>query len=227
MVETSLLINALTIHATQFASNPAADAALRAEFFAAKAQAEADGTPYATFVKERGNTSSSGPGMYYRCFATRDGGIAIGALSASLRAKVRAVLGIDHNRDQAGYDPNDPQQQALDAEVVAKVEALIKTQTSDYWEDAFSRGGVPASRINFVQELLQHPQVVANDYVVELEHDLTGPQWTPAPPWKMSATPPQAQGASPPLGRDTDEILASAGYTPDEIFALRKDGVVR
>ena len=37
-------------------------------------------------------------------------------------------------------------------------------------------GGVPVSRVNFVQELLDHPQVLANDYVVEIEHDLTGPQ---------------------------------------------------
>ena len=69
---------------------------------------------------------------------------------------------------------------------------------------------MPVSRVNFVQELLEHPQVVANDYVVEIEHDLTGTQYVAAPPWKMSATPPRVQGASPPLGRDTDDILTGS-----------------
>ena len=35
--------------------------------------------------------AANGGNIYYRCYATRDGAIAIGALSASLRAKVPAV----------------------------------------------------------------------------------------------------------------------------------------
>jgi crotonobetainyl-CoA:carnitine CoA-transferase CaiB-like acyl-CoA transferase len=91
----------------------------------------------------------------------------------------------------------------------------------------FRAGGIPVSRINFVHELLDDPQVLANDYVVALEHDLTGPQRMVAPPWKMSASPPKAQGASPPLGRDTDAILSSIGYGERDIAAMRDRGIIR
>ena len=87
--------------------------------------------------------------------------------------------------------------------------------------------GVPTSPVNFAHELLDHPQLQANGYVVELDHELSGPYRVTAPPWKMSATPPQAQGASPALGRDNETLLASAGYSAAEIETLRSAGVIR
>jgi crotonobetainyl-CoA:carnitine CoA-transferase CaiB-like acyl-CoA transferase len=192
------------------------------------ADARSKGAVYTDLLTMRDQTfgASQSGNIYYRGFLTSDGAIAVGALSASLRAKVRAVLGIEHNRDEPGYDANDPVQQALDARVVAAVEAMIRSQRSDYWEKAFEKGGVPVSCVNFIHELVDHPQVQANDYVVEVTHDLTGPERLAAPPWKMSLTPPQAQGASPPLGRDNDAILASLGYDAGQIEALRAQGII-
>jgi formyl-CoA transferase len=226
-VETSLLANALTIHMSAFSAIPAADAEEREAFAAMLDNARETGVPYADFLKQRDALIRNRHNFYYRCFVTSDGAIAVGALSASLRAKVRAVLGVDHNRDEPGYNPHDPEQQRIDEEVMMTVEAMIRAETCEHWERAFEAGGVPVSRINFVQELVDHPQVLANDYVVELEHDLTGPQRLAAPPWTMSKTPPRAQGASPPLGRDTEEILASLGYSIEEVEKLRACGVIR
>ena len=42
----------------------------------------------------------------------------------------------------------------------------------------------------------------------------------------MSATPPRVQGASPPLGRDTDAILVEAGYDNDAIERMHREGTV-
>lgn len=42
----------------------------------------------------------------------------------------------------------------------------------------------------------------------------------------MSKTPLAAQGASPPLGRDTDTVMQSAGYSTEEIAALREQGII-
>jgi formyl-CoA transferase len=231
-VETSLLINALTIQtgvgARDFASVPAADT-IRDRFVDVLAEERAKGTYYPDLLAKRDATlGASQPGnIYYRGFVTSNGAIAVGALSASLRAKVRAVLGVEHNRDEPGYDPLKPEQQAYDAKLVAHVEAMMREKTSEYWEAAFETGGVPVSPVYFIHELIDHPQVVANDYVVELSHDLSGPERLAAPPWKMSATPPQAQGSSPPLGRDNDVILGSVGYDTAAIEELRETGVIR
>ena len=230
-VETSLLINALAIQvggSWSFASVPAGDSALRTRLAGVHARARAEGMSYPELVAARDEVFRPGrANIYYRCYRTSDGLVAIGALSPSLRAKVRAVLDVEHNIDEPGYDPRNPEQRALDEQLTAAVEAKVLCESTEYWERAFTAGGVPVARVNFAHELIDHPQVVANDYVVELNHDLSGPYRVAAPPWKMSVTPPAPQGASPSLGRDTAAVLASAGYSEDDIAALRESGVVR
>jgi formyl-CoA transferase len=229
LVETSLLANALMLQHTSFMELPAADAAQRAAFKQALDEARANGTPYAEFLEERTALlrAASGASIYYRNFLTRDGAIAIGALSAALRQKVRDVLGVEHNRDEPDYDPLDPEQRERDAAITLVVEAIIREHATDHWVEAFESGGVPVSPILFVQELIDEEQVLANGYVVELEHELTGPQRMAGTPIKMSASPPQPNRAAPPLGRDTDTILSGIGYSEDKIAALRESGVIR
>jgi crotonobetainyl-CoA:carnitine CoA-transferase CaiB-like acyl-CoA transferase len=227
-VETSLMINALTTHMSMFMSVPAADAEVRAAFLDMLATARAEGVPYAELLRRRDEVLArqAGGNVYYRCFQTKDGALAIGALSASLREKVRRALGFEHNRDEPGYDQTDPKQQEINQQVVEQVEALFMTNTTEYWERRLTEGGVPVAPVLFVQELVDHPQVVANGYAVELEHDLAGPLKMQAPPWKMSVTPPAPQGASPPLGRDNEAILTQAGYSAEEIEAMRSSGAI-
>jgi crotonobetainyl-CoA:carnitine CoA-transferase CaiB-like acyl-CoA transferase len=228
-IETSLLANALMINNVQFSSIPMGDAEDRANFRAVLEKAQEEGAAYSDLLaanEARQRLAQQG-NVYYRCFLTSDGAIAIGALSAELRGKVKRVLGIEHNRDDAGYNPLDPAQREFDNALVAQVEAQIRAENSDYWERRFEAGGVPVSKVNFAQTLIDHPQVLANEYAIELDHDLSGPERLAAPPWKMSLTPPQARSASPPLGRDTDAVLAAAGYAPGEIDALRSKGVIR
>jgi formyl-CoA transferase len=42
----------------------------------------------------------------------------------------------------------------------------------------------------------------------------------------MSGTPGQVRSAAPLLGQHTDEVLARAGYSADEIAAFREIGAV-
>ena len=221
MLETSLLINALQIQGTSM-SLPAADAATRGKLLADLDTREDDGVDYAQFVRNHDRI----PQIYYRAFATKDGAIAIGALSAALRARVRTALNVTHNRDEPEYDLYNPTQIATDLAITEQVEAMIRAETSEHWEQVFEANGVPVSAVHFVEELASHQQVTDNDYMVTLEHDVSGPQEMAAPPWKMSETPPAAQGAAPPLGRDTEEVLKAAGYSEDDIAALREAGTI-
>jgi CoA:oxalate CoA-transferase len=229
MVETSLLTNALMLQHTSFMELPAADAAQRSAFKHALDEARANGTPYAEFLQERTAIlrAAAGAAIYYRNFLTKDGAIAIGALSAGVRQRVREALGVDHNRDEEGYDPLDLAQRERDLAITEEVVAMIRAESTEHWVRLFEQHRVPVSPVYFVQELVDQEQVLANGYVVELEHDLTGPQRMAAPPLKMSATPPEPTAAAPPLGRDTDSILAGVGYSDDEIAALRNGGVIR
>ena len=227
-VETSLLINALTIHMSQFDDIPAADGAQREAFLNALNKARAEGVPYADFLKTRDNMlrAAQAGNIYYRCYITADGALAIGALSAGLRAKVRATLGVEHNRDEPGYDALDPKQREIDLALTAKVEAMFREHPTAYWDKRLTEGGVPVAPILFVQELSEQQQVIENGYVVDLFHDLAGPVRMQSAPWKMSKTPPIPESASPVLGAHTDEVLAGAGYSADEIAAMRAAGAI-
>jgi len=86
---------------------------------------------------------------------------------------------------------------------------------------------IPAGPFKFTQELLDDPQVVANDLQVSVEHPLVGTVRMVGPPLQMSETPLQVQGPSPALGEHNEEILASLGYSADEITTLREAGVIR
>ena len=228
LVQTSLLINALMFQTTSFMSLPVADGEMRERFAKQLEEFRHSDESYADFVKRRRQMmlAQLGGNIYYRGFLTKDGALAVGCLSASLREKMRQALGVTDIRDEPGYNPMDPQSIKFGQELTARVEAMMQERTTDEWVELLDNAGVPASPAWFIQELDTNPQVLANEYVVELEHDLSGYQRMAAPPIKMSDSPPAAQGAAPPLGRDTDAVLAGVGYTAEEIEGLKTAGVI-
>ena len=229
LVETSLMANALAVQNGAFMSLPAVDADVRAQFRERLREAQAGGISYREFVEERRELfrRQRGGYIYYRSYNTSNGAISVGCLSESLREKMRQALGIEDIRDRPGYDPLAAESQQFGERLAERVEAMFAAESTEHWVDLLAQAGVPVSPIEFIQALDSHPQVVANDFVVTLEHDLTGPQTQAAPPIKMSDSPPRAQSASPPLGRDSDAVLASAGYSEAEIAEMRAAGAIR
>ncbi len=73
---------------------------------------------------------------------------------------------------------------------------------------------------------MDNEQVLANDLQVTLEHSMAGTVHTAGPPFQMSETPLAVQRPSPALGEHNDEVLASLGYSSDQIDALRESGVI-
>jgi len=221
LVETSLLANALMIQGSAFMSVPVADGERRAAFLGDLEKSRASGEPFDRFVRRRRAASETviGMGIYYRGYKTRDGALTVGCLSPSTRERMRAALRIEDPLEGSNA-------RAAPREAIDRIEAMFEERTTDEWMAIFDTHGVPASPVWFVEELLDNPQVVENGYVVDLEHDLTGSQTMAAPPWRMSDSPPQAQGAAPPLGRDTRRWLRELGYGEEDICALADSGAI-
>ena len=160
MVETTLLNTALAMQGSSVMQLPLADE-LPAAKMARINELRAEGAPYAELqdvYKDRG--AQGALNIYYRCYETRDGAVAIGALSASLWAKVRDAL----ETDFLGFaDPNldatDPEQLARAAASVREVEAHVRSQTTEYWLERFEAHGVPSGPIQFPEELANDPQI--------------------------------------------------------------------
>ena len=87
---------------------------------------------------------------------------------------------------------------------------------------------MPAGPVNTVPAALAQPQVAAREMVVELEQPgAQRPVRLLGTPIKLSRTPADPTRApGPPLGEGTDELLAAAGYSDEEITALHETGAV-
>lgn len=167
--------------------------------------------------------------VYYRVYQTKDGFIAVGALSMSLRLKVLAATGLKDPRfkPDGSFEPNPEGWQERGPLFVKEAEALFRTKTTGEWLERFEKHGVPAGPLYFIEELFNHPQTLANGLQVELDHPLLGPLKMVGPAFQMSETPLKAAAPSPMLGEHNDEVLAEAGLTPAQVEQLRAAGVVR
>ena len=227
MVETTLLNSALALQGSQVMELLAADEAVTAKMANVAALREA-GASYAELqaaYQQRGALGSVN--IYYRCWETSDGAVAIGALSPSLWAKVREALETDFlGFADPSFDMTNPESLAAGQARVRELEEQVRGKTTAEWLERFEQCEVPSGPIRFAEELIDDEQLSANQMIVELNHDLAGPQRQVGPLLQMSATPLAAQGSSPPLGRDTDAIVRGAGYGEEEIAQLREAGVI-
>ena len=115
------------------------------------------------------------------------------------------------------------------AECVAAIDAAFATQTRDEWlrtlrEDS---GDFIYTIVNSVDELPDDPQVLANDYVVTIDHPQHGPTRMVGVPVQLSETPGSVRTAAPELGQHTEEVLMDVlGWDWDRIAALREKKVI-
>ena len=228
-IDCTLMGTAMAMQTSQFTWIDAFDEDIILPMLKGIAQARADQKTFLEQVRVHNQFRPAAPGnIYYRVYQTRDGFIAVGALSMSLRIKVLAATGLKDPRFQPdgsfvmqpeGWDVRGPQ-------LVAEAEALFHTRTTGEWGDIFEKHGVPAGPLHFIEELFGHPQTLENGLEVELEHPLLGHMRMVGPPFQMSASPLAPQGPSPMLGEHTDETLAGAGFTQAEIEGMRSSGAI-
>ena len=227
MIETTLLNTALAFQGTAAMDLPAADA-LKYGKMEHVHGLQQQNAPYADLIGAYQAAQIGRVGnIYYRCYETKDGAVAVGALSPTLWAKVRTAVGTDYlGMADPAYNMADPAYAEMARGRVAEVEATFREKTSAEWLAILEAHGVPSGPLNFVEDMLTDPQAVANDIPVTLDHELSGPQAQVGPMVRMSKTPLQVQGASPVLGKHTDEIVAALGYSAEQRAALRARNVI-
>ena len=86
--------------------------------------------------------------------------------------------------------------------------------------------GVRCTRVQDYAQLASDPQVIANEYIVEVEHPTFGRIRVPANPIRFSDADTETAVAAPSLGEHTDVILHSLGYSVAEIDDLRASHVI-
>ena len=161
----------------------------------------------------------------YQAFRTSDGYINIGGANQTNWERIADVLGHPEWKTDPRFATNADRMDNL-AALVEQMEGVLARHDRAHWIAAFDSAGVPVGPVHTIGEALTHPQVLARDMVVEVEHPSTGRSKALGFPIKFSATPAQTGGAAPALGEHTSEVLAEFGYSAEEIEALVAQGVV-
>ena len=128
--------------------------------------------------------------------------------------------------DDERFATNHGRTENLDA-LNAILEPLFASRTVDEWNELLDAAKIPHSRINTIDKVMEHPQVLARNMVVEVDDPVAGRVKIAGNPIKMSSFPDEtSRPRVPELGEHTDEVLASLGFTTTEIAALKAQGAV-
>ena len=111
--------------------------------------------------------------------------------------------------------------------LAAVVEPILGSLKRESWLERLLAAGVPCAPINDYGAVLRDEQVAAIGAFMEIELPTQGRALLPNVPWRIDDEGAEVRVAPPSLGRDTAEVLAELGLTPEEIQALHDRGVTR
>jgi formyl-CoA transferase/CoA:oxalate CoA-transferase len=110
--------------------------------------------------------------------------------------------------------------------LVRRIDELFAQHTSAYWLALFRERDLLAEIAQDYSELPKDEQVIANEMLTSIPDDRYGELRFVATPVKLSETPGTVRSPAPGYGQHTEEVLLEAGYSWEEIGALREAGVI-
>ena len=171
--------------------------------------------------QRRGETMLTGQHPCYALYETKDGRwVTVGALEPHFWRNLCHELDMPELVEQqfAGGAVRD--------EMFRRVRAKFKERTMAEWVARLADKDICFGPVATVAEMLDDPQLRHREMVVEQPDRRGERRVTLGNPLKLSATPPTFRTPPAEFGAHTDEVLATLGYSIDDVAALRARGVV-
>ena len=103
---------------------------------------------------------------------------------------------------------------------------VLLTRTSAEWLERLDHEEVPSAPVLGRHEVIDHPQIQANEMIVEDVHPVAGPIRQARPAARFDRTPARIRGPAPELGADTMALLGELGCSATKIDELVASGAV-
>jgi crotonobetainyl-CoA:carnitine CoA-transferase CaiB-like acyl-CoA transferase len=157
----------------------------------------------------------------YEALRTEDGHIVVGVNTPRLWQRFCEVLGDATLAEDPLFAKPGARVKNRDA-LQARLEAILRTDTTANWVQRLTDRGIPAGPINNIAEALDDPQIRARGMLTQVD----GREFIRAP-MKLSRTPVSVRRGPAEVGAHTNEVLAQAGFSAAEIEALLSAGIMR
>jgi crotonobetainyl-CoA:carnitine CoA-transferase CaiB-like acyl-CoA transferase len=159
--------------------------------------------------------------LTFRLTPTADGYVSLVVLKQAQWDGLIDALGLRHGDPGTGDGTMKP------GAVLRGARDAIRTLLTDDVVKLLTANDVPCAPVVSLDEMLVHPQIVANRTLVQYEHPLIGPIRQPRATPTFASMREAGIVPAPDLGEHTEEILSEIGLSRPSIKSLVATGVVR
>ena len=143
------------------------------------------------------------------------------------KAKLAKLLGMEDILEDPRYDDIATlAESGVIVEAVKRCNEIFLTRTSAEWRELLSANSVSCEVMQSTCDVSRDSQAIENHYVEELEFAGGLKVMMPCPPVHFSEYTRRPYEPTGEIGKDTDAVFASLGYSGEEIARLREKGAI-
>jgi crotonobetainyl-CoA:carnitine CoA-transferase CaiB-like acyl-CoA transferase len=156
---------------------------------------------------------------------TREGSLYISANTPHFWSALCELIGLSELATNPRYETVRLRAEHAD-ELVPLLRKALAARSALEWEALFGER-VPCAPAQEIEDMFDHPQVLAEEMVHSFDHPTAGRYRGLSRAIKFGDAAPPSPRPAPTFGQHSDEVLGAAGYDAVQIAALREAGALR
>lgn len=158
-------------------------------------------------------------------FETSDGYINIAANKQEQWENLADILGLKELKEDDRFKIRDDRKRNRFA-LTPYINDKLRHNTTEYWVDTLNNAGIPSGAILKLDAALSQPQTLHRNTFKTIEVEGVGEIQLFNLTAKFSKTPGLVETPPPVLSQHTVEILSELGYSEEDIYSLKQQGII-